>query len=348
MSRFGLLVTATLLSACSASIYEPPSKTIGAFEASLGKLQERYHVPGMSALVAGPGGTIWESGFGDANVARNEPVTPETLFHLASLTKPFAAVIALQLEQEGLLDLNAPVSRYGLQVTGSDTVRVWHLLSHTSESDPPGTRYRYNGNRYGLVENAFSRVSGRTFAQLYDARIRSVLQLQSTVPNPRATTAVSSIGLDQATFSARLSQGYDDAGKTVSYESYFGPAAGMIANARDVAIFSRALDDGLLISAAARTRSWTGVRTPSGSTLPYGLGWFVQSYKGEQIVWHYGLWTGASALIVKVPARRLTFVLLGNSPGLSQPFPMGDGDVTASPFARLFLDSFLSGSLATH
>jgi CubicO group peptidase (beta-lactamase class C family) len=52
---------------------------------------------------------------------------------------------------------------------------------------------------------------------------------------------------------------------------------------------------------------------------------------------HYGLWTGSSALILKVPERRLAVVLLANSDGLSR-FGLGGGDVLRSPFAREFLD----------
>jgi CubicO group peptidase (beta-lactamase class C family) len=218
-------------------------------------------------------------------------------------------------------------------------VRVWHLLSHTSQSTPPGTGYSYNGNRFGAIEGAFRNTTGVSFAELYEQRIRSVLSLESTVPGV-------TVGVGAApAFTTRLAQGYTHSDRnppqTVAYETHFGPAAGMISTPRDIVRFSRALDDGLLVTPASRTRMWTAIRTPAGAALPYGLGWFVQQYDGQTVLWHYGLWTGTSALIIKIPARGLTFVLLANSPGLSEPFPLGAGDLTKSPFAMVFLRAYV-------
>ena len=91
--------------------------------------------------------------------------------------------------------------------------------------------------------------------------------------------------------------------------------------------------------------AWTPARTRTGETLPYALGWFVQTYRGERLVWHYGYWPGSfSALYLKIPRRRRTLFLLANSDGLSQPFPsLGKGDVTESAFAAVFLNSELAG-----
>jgi CubicO group peptidase (beta-lactamase class C family) len=68
-----------------------------------------------------------------------------------------------------------------------------------------------------------------------------------------------------------------------------------------------------------------------------GLGWFVQFYRGERVVWHFGSVPGYSALILKLPARRITFIVLANSDGLSAPFQLTSGDITKSLFATLFL-----------
>ena len=76
--------------------------------------------------------------------------------------------------------------------------------------------------------------------------------------------------------------------------------------------------------------------------MPTGLGWFVQNYHGEPIVWQFGMTRGGhSALIVKAPNRGMTFIALANSDGLTAPFALESGDVTTSPFATLFLRLFL-------
>ena len=72
--------------------------------------------------------------------------------------------------------------------------------------------------------------------------------------------------------------------------------------------------------------------------MPTGLGWFVQSYRGEKVVWHFGVVPNAySSLVIKLPARKLTYILLANSDRLSSPFKLESGDVTDSVFATVFL-----------
>ena len=84
--------------------------------------------------------------------------------------------------------------------------------------------------------------------------------------------------------------------------------------------------------------AWSPDTTDLRTVLPTGLGWFVQTYRGEPVVWHSGLIAnGYSSLIVKLPSRRLTFILFANSDGLSSPVQFETGDVTRSLFATLFL-----------
>jgi CubicO group peptidase (beta-lactamase class C family) len=88
--------------------------------------------------------------------------------------------------------------------------------------------------------------------------------------------------------------------------------------------------------------AWRNATTTGGQSLPMGLGWFVQSYNGTRLVWHFGkLADGASSLLLKVPERDLTLILLANSNGLSEGFALENGDVTTSLFAKLFLRLFI-------
>jgi hypothetical protein len=64
----------------------------------------------------------------------------------------------------------------------------------------------------------------------------------------------------------------------------------------------------------------------------------VQSYNGELIVWQFGSDTNASSsLVMTLPARGITLILVANSDGLAKPASLAGGDVTVSPFARVFL-----------
>ena len=67
----------------------------------------------------------------------------------------------------------------------------------------------------------------------------------------------------------------------------------------------------------------------------------MQQVRSVKVQWHYGYWTGNSSLIVRVPERGLTFVLLANSDGLSRNTQLGAGNLLSSPVARLFLEEFV-------
>jgi CubicO group peptidase (beta-lactamase class C family) len=110
---------------------------------------------------------------------------------------------------------------------------------------------------------------------------------------------------------------------------------------RDIARFDNAVDNDLLLREETRQAAWAPGTTPQSTALPTGLGWFVQNYKNDQVVWHFGVVPNAySSLIVKLPARKLTFILLANSDGLVAPVQLDGGDVTKSLFATLFLRLF--------
>lgn len=102
-----------------------------------------------------------------------------------------------------------------------------------------------------------------------------------------------------------------------------------------------AMDRNEFLNVATTALAYTPGRSADGSALPYALGWFATDYKGVRVVWHYGLWTSISSLILKIPSKNVTFVLLGNTDALSSPYPLGAGRLEASPWARLFLDTFI-------
>jgi CubicO group peptidase (beta-lactamase class C family) len=116
-------------------------------------------------------------------------------------------------------------------------------------------------------------------------------------------------------------------------------STGLVTTARDLWRFDSGLDRGVLIGLDLLGYMRNGAQPGT----PRGLGWFVQAYNGELLVWHFGISPNAySSLILKVPSRNLTLILLANSDGLSAPFALERGDVTTSLFAKLFLSLFVS------
>jgi CubicO group peptidase (beta-lactamase class C family) len=116
------------------------------------------------------------------------------------------------------------------------------------------------------------------------------------------------------------------------------PASGAITTARDYAKFDLALKRGEIVRTETLSASWQAPMGRNNQRLPHGVGWFVQTFNGEPIVWQFGVSdSGSSSMVMMAPGRGLTLVLLANSPGLVRPFALDKGDLVASPFGRLFL-----------
>jgi len=340
-----------LLCACGSGPTEPaaavevvPMQGLQGFEAQLDSLRVELQIPGLSAAIAKDGEIVWSMGFGYADAEAEEPATPTTPFHLASLTKPFAATIVMQLVENGSVSLDDPVSEYGIDLEEDGIVRVRHLLTHTSEG-VPGSRYRYNGGRFSELDHVIQGVTGRTFAELLVERILQPLQLRHTAPNPNHP-AFYRTGLDHDAFIAEMAAGYElrDSVHRIAQPTYFGAAAGLVASAEDMATYSLAIDEGRFLE----PETWDSVFTPAvsntGQTLPYGLGWFIHYHQGVKLEWHYGYWDSNSSLIVRAPEKRMTFVVLGNTNMLSRPYNLGvDSNVMRSDVARLFVEAFVLG-----
>ena len=316
------------------------------FAARLDSIRVSLSIPGMAAAMGHDGQIVWARGFGHANAESERPALPTTPFHLASLTKPFGATILMQLVEQGLVDLDDPVSQYGVNLSSTGTITVRHLLTHTSEGTP-GARYAYNGNRFGHLDQVIESASHRTFEALLEEQILGPLGLADTAPNPRDQSAFAVTGMDRDAFTRRMASGYALQNGLLSrleHPEYFGVSAGLVASAQDMVRFSLAIDEGRFLAA----ETWERVFTPSvsngGATLPYGLGWFILEDQGVTYQWHYGHWTTNSSLIVRVPEESLTFVMLANTPQLSAAYGLGgDNDVFRSDVARLFADTYVLG-----
>lgn len=324
-------------------------KRIARLQGNLEALRQRLRIPGLSAAVARHGEVVWAQGFGWADIEADKPATPSTLYNLASLTKPFGATVILQLVEEVRLDLETPIAEYGIDLESPGTVRVKHLLSHTS-SGMPGDDYAYDGDRFALLGQVMTRATGRPFSELLSARILKPLGLDDTLPmltlEEQAACAAGRGNPRMQAVWARLAAPYEfvrGCGNVQgTYRTNFSCSAGLVSTVFDYARFDRAISDYVLISKAAQNLAWTPFRSNDGRELPYGYGWFVQSAGSLRYIWHYGYWDCTSTLIVKIPERGLTFLAFANSDRLSSPFGLGaDEDVRRSPAARAFLDLFV-------
>ncbi|HEX5602551.1 MAG TPA: serine hydrolase [Pyrinomonadaceae bacterium] len=127
----------------------------------------------------------------------------------------------------------------------------------------------------------------------------------------------------------------------ISYPQGFSVSAGLISTVLDMAKYDIAIDQNKFLTKETQQLAFTPAVSTKGESLPYGLGWFTQNYKGIKLLWHYGYWTGNSSFILKVPEQNMTFIIMANSDNLSRPTDLGAGDALSSPVGMAFLKTFI-------
>jgi CubicO group peptidase (beta-lactamase class C family) len=324
---------------------------VALFERYVEALRRNVHVPGLSGVILRDGRPVWQRGFNFADAEGKVPATADTLYDIASLTKTFASTLLLQCVERGTLSLDEPIARYSSAIPeASATIR--HVLTHTSHGTP-GAAYRYDGNRFSALTAVVDACHRRPFRQALATSILDRAAMTASVPGHDLDQPAPTLA---ALFDAPTLARYANAVQRLAlpYLSNRGgfartdypprgisASAGLLSSVADLARYDAAIDLNVFISREAQELAWTNAVSPTGQVLPYGLGWFVQRERGVRLVWHYGQWAQYSALYLKVPAHGLTLILLGNSGGLSETFPMADGDVMASPFAKAFIRIFV-------
>src|SRR5688572_24941650 len=124
--------------ALSGCAHEPArADRYAALDAMLQSEARALALPGVSAALMLRGELVWTGVEGWADSERRIPVTPDTPFNIASLTKPMTGVVMMQMVQNGQLSLDTPMQRYDPSFT-DPRITVGHVLSMRSESDPPG------------------------------------------------------------------------------------------------------------------------------------------------------------------------------------------------------------------
>ena len=138
-----------------------------------------HNIPGVGISLVSNGEVIFTDGFGYANSIAKAPVTANTLFEVASVSKVFIAYIALRLADEGRISLNKPLLSYLSEEwmpysIYRDSIKLRHVLSHSSGLAKltreimfePGSAYFYTANGFNLVRDVIEEVTEESMEEL--------------------------------------------------------------------------------------------------------------------------------------------------------------------------------------
>ncbi len=298
-------------------------------------------IPGLAVSVALDSSIVYSEGFGTADLMRRTPVGRETLFRLASVSKPLTAVAAMRLIELGLLDPDAPIGRYcpefpekewpvtarqllshtaGVRHYGSprefgntthydDLTSPLEIFAHDSLLFRPGTAFHYSSYGYLLLGCVMEGASGIPYAECLR---RFVLE-----PAGMTSTSIATDTIDEARYAGAY--GRDLKGSIVDAPpidvSDRIPGGGIISSADDLATFAIALGTGRLLSGPLLRMMATPQRLEGGATVQYGLGWIIADRNDERRILHDGSQFGVRTLLLIVPARRVSVAVLANMEG---------------------------------
>ncbi len=197
MRRLILTIAAAMTLPVAPLLPQRPAGEFAAFQAALDSLAATNHLPGYSAVIVRDGQVVWQHGWGWADLERRIPATPDTPYRLASLSKPIAATLLMQLVEEHRLSLDDPMRKYPIlawfepgggswahypsrYADGAITVR--HVLTHTSQATPPGSAYAYSGNIFGDLTFVIEAVTRHSFPREVQRRFLDPLGMTRSTP----------------------------------------------------------------------------------------------------------------------------------------------------------------------
>ena len=346
MRRFPIILVVLLAFLSAEQGVRAQSLAYGLFERYLDPLRTQAGIPGLAAAIVQNGRVVWEREFGTADVERSIAVRPDTPFFIADMSQMFGATLLMQCVERGELTLDDRLNRW-TSVLPESGATVRQALTHTTTG-----AYVYDPRRFAALTDAIEAYNDEPYRLTVTRSILGRLAMTSSAPGhdleqPSAAVRELFEPGEIARFQdvmRRMALPYrvDGRGRATRTEFPVHPidaSTGIVSTIGDLARFDAALDDGVLLG----REHLAYMRTGAQPGTPTGLGWYVQAYNGERLVWHFGLVPGAySSLFLKVPSRNLTLILLANSDGLSGPFALERGDVTTSIFAKLFLSLFVS------
>jgi CubicO group peptidase (beta-lactamase class C family) len=351
---FGLILTGAHSSAAQAAMRRP--EAVSASKIENANIQTRsflkvkmaeLKIPGLQVAVIVRGRVVMSEAYGLANVEHGVPVNRETLFPINSATKSFTDVAIMQLAEAGLVDLEAPISRYLDDLPeGWRSVRVRQLLSHSSglpnivdgggliatggemeawakvKTLPveavPGTRFAYNQTNYGLLARIINKQSGVQFTQFFANRQFKPANMTRTVFGDtfdviRGTaniySYIRSSRSGEEKPSAQITRWIDD------LPPFLRTAAGINTNADELAQWIIALGDGRLLKKSESVPSmWQPDRLNDGTTNQWAMGWPVFEGLPRRMIG--GLGGGRSAFFI-FPEDDVAVIILTNLVGAS-------------------------------
>ncbi|MHC5064100.1 MAG: serine hydrolase [Planctomycetota bacterium] len=320
------------------------SKTL---EPALARLVEEQRLPGLAIGVVMDGEIIYAKGFGELSRGSGRPITTRSIFHMASVSKPFTATAAMQLVEAGKFDLDAPTTEYlpyfTLADEASKTITIRQALTHTSgfpdvrdyEWDKPqydeaaaeryvrsltgerllfepGARLQYSNMAFDTMGDVIAKASGMSFDDYVQKHILEPLGMKDSSFIHRETPEEHRTQGHSLFHTERIDL---PPCEVYPYNRRHAPSSTLNSNVQDMCRWMLAnlnrgeLDGKRILEEASYGEMWSR----DDDTPQIGLSWFLREFRGEMSVDHSGGDTGFNSFCGLLPSQKLGVVVMVNA-----------------------------------
>lgn len=298
-----------------------------------------------NVLISQDDNIIYEKSFGYADIENHKKNYKNSIFSIASVTKPLTAVGIMILIEEGKLTLETPIHTYfpSFIPEYSKNITIGHLLNHSSGMQAnigriddegnglmpgenpitlneffekfkdsklkfePGEGYEYNNFGYTLLAYIIEIVSGQSYADYMEQAVFKPANMKSTAVNTYNF-------LNQRAF-PHIGLGMNEFKKIsspVHFSWVFG-AGNINSTTGDLYNFMEALENGILLKPASVDKLYTYTQSIGINDSEYGLGWKIEYKGGEKWINHTGLLPGNTSLLGSLPQKNIKIIILSNA-----------------------------------
>lgn len=361
-------LTALLLASVALTQTQAPAAPLrlgsGQAAASVDRVFARWNsaTPGCAVGVGVTGKSVLERAYGMADLERDAPNAPDTIFEAGSVSKQFTAAAVLLLARDGKLSIDDPVRKYVPELPDYGVpLTIRHMLTHTSGlrdwgvvagiagwprgkrahthghvldivsrqkalNFTPGTAWSYSNTGYNVAAIIVSRVSGQPFADFTRERIFTPLGMTRTSWRDDYTRIVK----HRAIAYESLADGYHE---DMPFEDVHGNG-GLLTTVGDLLRWNENFASPKVGDAAFLAEEQTPGHFTDGRPHDYAFGLYVRPYRGVREVSHSGSTGGYRAFLTRYPDQYVSVAVLCNA-----------GNANPTQYAHAVAEAYLADAL---
>jgi len=295
------------------------------------------NAPGCAVSVSQNGKAVVNRAYGSADLERDVPLSPSSIFDIGSLRKQFVAAAVLLLVEEGRVSLSDDVRKYipelpdyghkitlDQMLTHTSGLRDWTGLLPLAGGDPdaltiilrqrglnfaPGEEWSYSNSGYVLLTEIVARTSGMRFSEFTRKRLFEPLGMKTTTYVDDLSEVIKNRAL-----------AYEKNGNRWKLDMLLdnnrGGGGALFSTAGDLVIWNDALTSGRL-STYVTEKLQEQAKLNNGRQLSYARGLTVEPYGGGRMIWHTGGAAGYHSWLGRLPAQGLSIAVMCNSDAMS-------------------------------